>query len=106
MQPLAEITGGHVSSVNRVQQLSRSFFVEVMISNTRNEGINDDIKNNRQEIAAIARSCPNGQELTEDEMVTINPIIKCFKIRIIVKLKIYPLYLVPTFSLYFKLTLR
>jgi len=40
-----------------------------LISQTRYEGITEDIKIDRQEIAAIARSLQNGKDLTEIEMV-------------------------------------
>ncbi|XP_052100801.1 uncharacterized protein LOC127734816 [Mytilus californianus] len=65
---LAETTGGVVSSLDKVRHLSRSFFVEVMISQTRYEGITEDIRTNRQEIAALARNLQNGRELSEVEM--------------------------------------
>ena len=42
---------------------------QVLISQTRYEGITEDIQTNRQEIAAIARSLQNGKDLTEIEMV-------------------------------------
>ncbi|XP_076103028.1 uncharacterized protein LOC143072110 [Mytilus galloprovincialis] len=68
LQILAETTGGVVSSLDKVRHLSRSFFVEVMISQTRYEGITEDIRTNRQEIAALARNLQNGRELSEVEM--------------------------------------
>lgn len=44
---------------------------QVMISQTRYEGITEDIRTNRQEIAALARNLQNGRELSEVEMVRV-----------------------------------